>query len=68
MPLYEAQLHKRSSSNKSTYNLVHRVSFEAASDHHARQIAPMIPLPRFRDNDMALVFSSDERLIMRLFA
>ncbi len=67
MPLYEARLHKRSKSNKNTYNVVHCVSFEAASDHHARQIVPIVPLPRYSERDMALVFSSDERLIIRLF-
>jgi hypothetical protein len=68
MSSYEVRLHKRSKSNKSLYDVVNCVTFEAADDNHARQIAPTIPVPRFKDSDLALVFSSDDRLILRLFA
>jgi len=68
MSSYEVRIHKRNKSNKSLYDVVNCVTFEAADDNHARRMAPLVPVPRFNDRDMALVFSSDERLIMRLYS
>jgi hypothetical protein len=65
MPQYEARLLKRSKSNKSLYDLADCIPFEAPDD--ARRMAPALQVSRFDDSDMALVFSSDHRVIWRLY-
>jgi hypothetical protein len=66
MPTYDVQLFKPTESHRSTYDLIGRIPFEAANDKEARHIAPMLPIPRLNDGDMALVFSPDHRPIWRL--